>query len=147
MLKREAQIDVPEEALKDARTMFIPKDHPVLDLVPPSFNKVAAEAYAAIGRPAVTRYSCWEVYSSLLQEVTARRDNGIIPPHVNASWFSVAKGGDDEDSKEAEAGDAFVLGPIPEDHYDDIDEDVVYVDLSDDDMEEGAEWHQPMYLG
>lgn len=142
---RDYGVIVPDEALADARAMFVPEGHPVLDLVPPSFDAVATDAYAAIGRPPVTRYSCWEVYSGVLEEITRRRDEGRIPEDVNATWIAVAKGSQEED-KEKEAGDAFVVGPIQEDQYDDIDEDRVYVDLSDDEMEDGAQWHQPMYL-
>lgn len=48
--------------------MFAPADHPMFQLVPPSFEQLIREFYINLGSPAITRSNVCDVYNSLLEK-------------------------------------------------------------------------------
>ncbi|KZO98644.1 hypothetical protein CALVIDRAFT_544800 [Calocera viscosa TUFC12733] len=66
---RNFQVKVTEEDLRYVESTYAPHDHPVFQLVPPSFETRFAEAYAAIGAPPLTKRSFWAVYLALKRHI------------------------------------------------------------------------------
>lgn len=60
------QIPVPAHLIDAAEAEFAPRDDPVFQLVPPLFDTLAHSLYTAIGSPAVSFQSLWDVYRALL---------------------------------------------------------------------------------
>jgi hypothetical protein len=60
------QIHVEPAAIKIVRDLYAPPDHPVFQLVPPTFDQLAKEFYQTMGQPVVTRGNVWDVYLALL---------------------------------------------------------------------------------
>ncbi|KAJ7465042.1 hypothetical protein FB451DRAFT_1352670 [Mycena latifolia] len=62
------KIQVQSGAIKEVRDLYAPQDHEVFQLVPPDFNEIIVGMYAEIGKPPVTRESCWDIYLQLLND-------------------------------------------------------------------------------
>jgi hypothetical protein len=74
------QIKVEREALDHVRDLYIDPSHVVFDLVPQPFGVFMEHCYAELGRPLVTRQTCWDVYLHLLAIVQASKE--MIPRHI-----------------------------------------------------------------
>lgn len=70
-----SQIPVPAHLIDAAEAEFAPPDDPVFQLVPPLFDTLAHSLYAAIGSPAVSSLSLWDVYRALLLKFRQRGEN------------------------------------------------------------------------
>jgi hypothetical protein len=62
---------VPSELFDEVEAIYAPSDHPVFDLVPPSFEQRAQYLYASLGKPHVSSDSFWNVYQMLLARFQA----------------------------------------------------------------------------
>lgn len=54
--------------LDELEQIYAPPDHPVFQLVPTTFRKIATKLYGEIGSPIVDFKSFWPVYEQLLQK-------------------------------------------------------------------------------
>ncbi|KAH7922898.1 hypothetical protein BV22DRAFT_1016396 [Leucogyrophana mollusca] len=63
------KIKVDPNAIAHVRNLYAPPDHPVFDLVPRSFSRVAQECYSMMGTPLITRENVWDVYRDMLARV------------------------------------------------------------------------------
>ncbi|KAF8218486.1 hypothetical protein L208DRAFT_1350965, partial [Tricholoma matsutake] len=61
------KIPVPSELLDEVEALYAPQDHPVFELVPHTFHERADNLYAAIGQPAITVETFWDIYLDLLK--------------------------------------------------------------------------------
>lgn len=62
------QVLVPPEHLKRVRDLYAPADHPIFQLVPPSFSQHCELFYAALGSPPITRATVWDIYNGILAQ-------------------------------------------------------------------------------
>ncbi|KIO02083.1 hypothetical protein M404DRAFT_148351, partial [Pisolithus tinctorius Marx 270] len=62
--------------LKHVRELYVDANHPVFDLVPRALNAHLEECYNILGRPAITRFTIWDVYLDLLHAV---QDCALLP--------------------------------------------------------------------
>ncbi|KAJ6613175.1 hypothetical protein B0H10DRAFT_1806111, partial [Mycena sp. CBHHK59/15] len=60
------KIQVDPAAITHVRNLYAPPDHEVFELVPKDFAELAAEFYAQIGHPPITRTNVWDIYLALL---------------------------------------------------------------------------------
>jgi hypothetical protein len=60
------QIPVPADLIDEVEQRYAPPDHPVFQLVPPTFEERVIVRYNALDRPAVTINSFWNIYHQLL---------------------------------------------------------------------------------
>ncbi|KAG2345352.1 hypothetical protein BDR05DRAFT_975131 [Suillus weaverae] len=65
------KLPVPSELFDKVEAIYAPSDHPVFDLVPPSFEQHAQYLYASLGKPQVSSDSFWNVYQMLLAQFQA----------------------------------------------------------------------------
>ncbi|KAG2130210.1 uncharacterized protein EDB93DRAFT_1332123 [Suillus bovinus] len=65
------KIPVPSELFDEVEAIYAPSNHPVFDLVPPSFEQCAQYLYALLGNPQVSLDSFWNVYQMLLAQFQA----------------------------------------------------------------------------
>jgi hypothetical protein len=59
----------------------------VFELVPPTFDEVAQQLYADMGRPAIDRDNVWAVYLELLHRF---RLLAALPPDYHVEWREAA---------------------------------------------------------
>ncbi|KAI6156782.1 hypothetical protein BKA82DRAFT_4009317 [Pisolithus tinctorius] len=67
---------VTKATLKHVRELYVDANHPVFDLVPRALNAHLEECYNILGRPAITRFTIWDVYLDLLHAV---QDCALLP--------------------------------------------------------------------
>lgn len=67
---------VDRAALKHVRELYVDANHPVFDLVPRALIAHLEECYNILGRPAITRFTVWDVYLHLLHAV---QDRALLP--------------------------------------------------------------------
>ncbi|KAH7919661.1 hypothetical protein BV22DRAFT_1022606, partial [Leucogyrophana mollusca] len=60
------KIHVPDELLDEMEDKWAPAEHPIFQLVPPEFETQAQLLYGAMGAPAVSSDSFWDIYTTLL---------------------------------------------------------------------------------
>ncbi|KAG6846489.1 hypothetical protein H0H93_013661 [Arthromyces matolae] len=81
------KIKVDKEAIDYVRNLYAPQDHPVFQLVPPTFAEYAVQFYEAMNAPPVSRHNIWEVYLILLDKFHELEE---IPEAYHADWYRVA---------------------------------------------------------
>ncbi|KAG2353943.1 hypothetical protein BDR07DRAFT_1173064, partial [Suillus spraguei] len=65
------KLPVQSELFDEVEAIYAPPEHPVCDLVPPSFDQHAQYLYASLGKPQVSSDSFWNVYQMLLAQFQA----------------------------------------------------------------------------
>lgn len=60
-----SQILVPAHLIDATEAKFAPPNNPVFQFIPPLFDTLMYSLYAAIGLPAVSSQSLWDVYCAL----------------------------------------------------------------------------------
>ncbi|KAG1795371.1 uncharacterized protein HD556DRAFT_1213380, partial [Suillus plorans] len=65
------KVPVPSALFDEVEAIYAPSDHPVFDLVPPSFEQRAQYLYTSLGNPQVSSDSFWNVYQMLLAQFLA----------------------------------------------------------------------------
>ncbi|KAJ7466375.1 hypothetical protein FB451DRAFT_1340589 [Mycena latifolia] len=94
------KIQVQSGAIKEVRDLYAPQDHKVFQLVPPDFNEIIVGMYAEIGKPPVTRESCWDIYLQLLNDFRALDEAHNVPHDLDAEWgYALAMAGDEHAEK------------------------------------------------
>ncbi|KAG2056653.1 hypothetical protein BDR06DRAFT_1005947 [Suillus hirtellus] len=63
------KVSIDREGIDYVRNFYIDVSNPVFDLVPPRLRDFIEHCYDAMGRPAVTRSSVWNVYRNVLSAV------------------------------------------------------------------------------
>ncbi|KAG6825196.1 hypothetical protein H0H92_004418 [Tricholoma furcatifolium] len=81
------KIHVEKAAIDYVRSLYAPQDHPVFQLVPPTFAIYATQLYQAMGAPDISRDNVWEVYLVLLDGFHELED---IPEAYHIDWYRVA---------------------------------------------------------
>ncbi|OAX31874.1 hypothetical protein K503DRAFT_809694 [Rhizopogon vinicolor AM-OR11-026] len=80
---------VPRELFDEVEAIYAPSEHPVFDLVPPTFEQHAQHVYASLGKPQVSSDSFWNVYQLLLalfqvmeadNDLTILLSRGVVKP-------------------------------------------------------------------
>ena len=64
----------PSYAFHEVEALYAPQDHPVFELVPPTFHELANNLYSAIGQPEITHATFWDIYLELLKQLRNRQD-------------------------------------------------------------------------
>ncbi|KAG0709187.1 hypothetical protein DFH29DRAFT_978772 [Suillus ampliporus] len=72
------KVSIDHEGIDYVRDFYINASNPVFDLVPPMLGDFIEHCYDAMGRPAVTRSSVWNVYRNVLSAVQLAEN-----PHRN----------------------------------------------------------------
>ncbi|KAG1884748.1 hypothetical protein F4604DRAFT_1878695 [Suillus subluteus] len=73
------KVPVPSALFDEVEAIYAPPDHPVFDLVPPSFKQHAQYLYTSLGKPQVSSDSFWNVYQMLLAQFLAiEGEDGLI---------------------------------------------------------------------
>lgn len=90
------QVSVTQEAIDQARDLYAPPDHPVFQLVPPSFDQMASTFYAQLGEPAVSRHNVWGIYSCLLDKFYSFDLDAMLPEGIDKAWGYVQEELEDE---------------------------------------------------
>ena len=62
MLLAFLKLPVPGELFDEVEAIYAPSEHPVFDLVPPTFEQHAQHLYASLGKPQVSSDFFWNVY-------------------------------------------------------------------------------------
>ncbi|KAJ7576517.1 hypothetical protein C8J56DRAFT_800127, partial [Mycena floridula] len=60
------KITVNPAHIQTVKEQLAPADHPVFELVPPSFHQYCFQFYQACGSPTITRENVWDVYLIIL---------------------------------------------------------------------------------
>ncbi|KZS96715.1 hypothetical protein SISNIDRAFT_393871, partial [Sistotremastrum niveocremeum HHB9708] len=55
-------LPVTEEAIDEVRNLYAPPQHPVFQLVEPSYGRLLTDCYEEIGSPEMNLRTCWDVY-------------------------------------------------------------------------------------
>jgi hypothetical protein len=83
------KLPVQSELFDEVEAIYAPPDHPVFDLVPPSFDQRAQYLYASLGKPQVSSDSFWNMYQMLLaqfqaiegdDDLTVLLSQGVVEP-------------------------------------------------------------------
>ena len=61
---------------------YILADHPILQLVPPTFATLAEGIYKNMGVPLVTAVNVWDVFAEFVEQVEVAVEAGIVSPEV-----------------------------------------------------------------
>ncbi|KAJ7589086.1 hypothetical protein C8J56DRAFT_1075492 [Mycena floridula] len=71
-----------------SKERLAPANHPVFELVPPSFHDYCFKFYQDLGSPTITRDHVWDVYLFILDGFRRLDDHGVDPftPEWNASF-------------------------------------------------------------
>lgn len=72
------QVVVPTELFDEVEQEYAPPEHPVFELVPPTFDRRANILYSQIGQPVVQSDTFWEVYSQLLNQFQLEEES-LVP--------------------------------------------------------------------
>ncbi|KAG1896356.1 uncharacterized protein F5891DRAFT_1130312 [Suillus fuscotomentosus] len=72
------KVSIDHEGIDYVRNFYINASNPVFDIVPPMLGDFIEHCYDAMGRPAVTRLSVWDVYRNILSAVQLAEN-----PHPN----------------------------------------------------------------
>ena len=74
---------VDPAALDHVRNHYVNPSHPVFDLIPDPVSVMLDDIYTALGRPAITRTSIWDVYLDLLHQIQdspSGSESQCVPP-------------------------------------------------------------------
>ncbi|KAF8200101.1 hypothetical protein BJ912DRAFT_873378 [Pholiota molesta] len=140
------KIGVPDDLLDELEEEYIPSDHPVFQLTPPAFHDRATTFYEAMGSPAVTISSFWNIYRNLLQcfldmeaSIDAQPVNQAVMAHfgdiqgINNETVPLLPG-----MEELREGGK-VMGNLNEDAQDGNESNSEYADFTDKEDEDGEE--------
>ncbi|KAJ3774485.1 hypothetical protein FB446DRAFT_786925 [Lentinula raphanica] len=67
-------IEVEARYINTIAETFAPSDHPVFQLVPPSFAEMIGAFYITLESPTITRSNVWDIYLALLEKFRACED-------------------------------------------------------------------------
>ncbi|KAJ8481657.1 hypothetical protein ONZ45_g15236 [Pleurotus djamor] len=95
------KVTVEQAAIERARELYAPRDHPVFQLVPQSFEAIIVTGYESLGSPTITRKNIWSVYRTLVDYVYAVQDAEDHSGETLAGWSSEI-----EDVQEREVANA-----------------------------------------
>lgn len=65
------QVKIDSKHIETVKDLYSPADHPIFELVPPSFHVLATTFYEEDGSPVVTRTTCWDVYRNIQRKFFA----------------------------------------------------------------------------
>ncbi|KAG1834010.1 hypothetical protein DFJ58DRAFT_719387 [Suillus subalutaceus] len=103
------KVPVPSALFDEVEAIYAPPDHPVSDLMPPSFEQRAQYLYTSLGKPQVSSDSFWNVYQMLLaqflaiegeDDLTVLLSQGVTEPEDENDWGPQGEHQDDEDQPE-----------------------------------------------
>ncbi|KAJ3511405.1 hypothetical protein NMY22_g15657 [Coprinellus aureogranulatus] len=80
------KVGVPPEYITMARERYVPEDHPVLRLVPPTFEPFADAVYTNMGSPRVTAFNVWDVFAEFVDHVEVAVEAGAVAPQIFRDW-------------------------------------------------------------
>ncbi|KAJ7574508.1 hypothetical protein C8J56DRAFT_802832 [Mycena floridula] len=82
------KITVDPAHIRTVKEWLAPADHPVFELVPPSFHGYCFQFYQELGSPTITRDNVWNVYLFILDGFRRLDDHVVDPftPEWNASF-------------------------------------------------------------
>jgi hypothetical protein len=90
------QIPVPPTLIDEAEALYAPRDHPVLQLVPPLFNTQVTSHYNALGRPTVTFDTFWIIYRQLVAQFRMVPNDNTLASILRDHTDTVSNGANDE---------------------------------------------------
>jgi hypothetical protein len=96
------QIHIDPAAIPTVRNLYAPPDHPVFELVPPTFDNLARQFYLAMGQPTVSRTNVWDIYLAMLHEFH-RLDEAHA--HFHNEWKVAFTESQNENANEIELRD------------------------------------------
>lgn len=70
---------VDPAALDHVRNHYVNPSHPVFDLIPEPVSVMLDDIYTALGCPAITRTSIWDVYLDLLHQIQDSPSRSVPP--------------------------------------------------------------------
>ncbi|RXW16940.1 hypothetical protein EST38_g8913 [Candolleomyces aberdarensis] len=110
---RDFKILVPPDVMKLAEDTYIEDGHPVLELVPYSFQEIADVIFEGMGRPEITHENVWAIYSDMLEQVEVNIELGAITRYIVQDWgrgiVSASQESDREAVEQEEAGAAHLF--------------------------------------
>ncbi|KAJ7589179.1 hypothetical protein C8J56DRAFT_734273, partial [Mycena floridula] len=88
-------ITVNPEFVRAVKEELAPANHPVFQLVPPSFHNHCLMFYTKYGSPSITRENAWDVYLYILSGFR-HLDEGLVEPFVEEWHQSFTLGREDQ---------------------------------------------------
>ncbi|KAJ7573278.1 hypothetical protein C8J56DRAFT_1132099, partial [Mycena floridula] len=73
------KITVDPAHVRTVKERLAPADHPVFELVPPSFHNYCFKFYQDLGSPTITRDNVWDVYLFILDGFRCLDDHAVDP--------------------------------------------------------------------
>ncbi|CAK5263853.1 unnamed protein product [Mycena citricolor] len=80
------KIKVQQQHIDAVRQEYASPDHDIFNLVPPDFDALISGFYQEIGKPAVNRETCWEIYHQLLDRFEHLEEIHNMESNVDELW-------------------------------------------------------------
>jgi hypothetical protein len=85
--------------VQHVRDLYAPQDHPVFELVPPTFGRLAEQFYREIGSPVISRTNVWDVYMGIRAHFYHLEG---IPDDYQLEWDSaITQAREESDARDA----------------------------------------------